>query len=183
MEKIQKHEQNGLRSYKKLYIWSVDISSNAKQLSMNQIMNPERAKSEEELADAIEKWDRDQTELAKVDPGCELPEAFKLPAFKNMLPPRVLEFVETQMDSSLSDNYKEVRKRVYGWALKKRLEHKPLGTSGCVNEMDRALPQYLDAYGQCVPPPPSAPPGAPSYGPATRSLASNGVEVLTMHGA
>ena len=42
-ELVQKHEQNGLRAYKKLYIWSVDISSNAKHVSIGQIMHPDRA--------------------------------------------------------------------------------------------------------------------------------------------
>ncbi len=56
-DKIQKYEDNGMRSYKKLFIWSVDIGEDAKQISMNEIMNPAAAKTDEILADAIEKWD------------------------------------------------------------------------------------------------------------------------------
>ena len=142
LELIRKHEQNGLRSYKKLYIWSVDISSEAKQQSMNKIMNPPPAASEEVLADAIEKWDRDQVELLKVDPSCELPTAFKLPAFKNLFPPAVLNHVQNQMDSTVSDNYLEVRKRVYAWALRKRLQTQSAGSgNGGVNQVD--LPDEL----------------------------------------
>ncbi len=36
---IHKHKYNGLRGYKKLYIWSVDISDTVKQAHMNAIMN------------------------------------------------------------------------------------------------------------------------------------------------
>ena len=59
LEIIQKHEQNGLQAYKKLYIWSVDISSNAKHVSIGKIMRPDSAKSGADLADVIEKWDQD----------------------------------------------------------------------------------------------------------------------------
>ena len=40
VSKIHKYEDNGLRAYKKLYIWSVDISDDAKHESINKIMNP-----------------------------------------------------------------------------------------------------------------------------------------------
>ena len=142
LEIIQKHEQNGLRSYKKLYIWSVDISSNAKHISIGRIMHPDCAKSGAELADVIEKWDQDQSDLLKVDPKCELTEPFRLPAFKKLLPPDVLDHVENQMDSSFSDNYEEVRKRVYGWALKRRLADKDLRVHGSMESFE-GMPLHL----------------------------------------
>jgi len=164
LELIQKHEQNGLRGYKKLYIWSVDISSSAKHVSINQIMNPECARSGPELAEAIEKWDQDQIELLKIDPKCALPDVFRLPAFKKLLPQDVLDHVENQMDSAISDNYQEVRKRVYGWALKRRLNEKSV-SNGPIDEVSGGIPMGL---GQ----PPNHPPeaqwggGMPAWNPA-----------------
>ena len=58
LDMVVKYEHSGLRAYKKLYIWSTDISDDAKQLRMNGFMNPPQAKSDEVLAEAIEKWDR-----------------------------------------------------------------------------------------------------------------------------
>ena len=143
LELIHKHEQNGLRSYKKLFIWSVDISSNAKHVCVSKIMNPDPARSNEELADAIEKWDRDQMNLMKIDPKCVLTDPLKLPAFKKILTPEMLEHVENQMDSSISDNYTEVRKRVYGWALKKRLNSKQDSSGGLDQLSGTQIPDNL----------------------------------------
>jgi len=161
LEVIQKHEQNGLRSYKKLYIWSVDISSNAKHVSIGKIMHPERARSGSELADAIEKWDQDQKNLAKVDPQCVLSGPFRLPAFKKLFPPEVLDHVENQMDSHVSDDYNEVRKRVYGWALKKRLADKQPDNAGDMDAVSGGIPLNL---GSTMQPPTNSVPASQPWG-------------------
>jgi len=161
LEVIQKHEQNGLRSYKKLYIWSVDISSNAKHVSIGKIMHPERARSGSELADAIEKWDQDQKNLAKVDPQCVLSGPFRLPAFKKLFPPEVLDHVDNQMDSHVSDDYNEVRKRVYGWALKKRLADKQPENAGDMDAVSGGIPLNL---GNTMQPPTNSMPAGQAWG-------------------
>ena len=56
---------------------------------MGKIMHPDRVKQGCDLADAIEKWDQDQLNLLKVDPKSELPESFRLSAFKKLLPAEV----------------------------------------------------------------------------------------------
>ena len=148
-ELIRKHEQNGLRSFKKLYTWSVDISSNAKHESMGKIMHPDRVKQGCDLADAIEKWDQDQLNLLKVDPKSELPESFRLSAFKKLLPAEVLDHIENQMETSLSDNYAEVRKRVYNWALKKRLAGRSGESGGDMNTINSdGIPDQLGTQAQ-----------------------------------
>jgi len=136
-ELIKKYDNNGLRAYKKLYIWCLDISAQAKQVNMKHIMNPDRAKSDEELADRIEKWDDDRRELIKIDPQCELKDPFLLTAFKDLLTPKMADYIDNQMDSSVSEDYDEVRKRVYSWALKKRLQHRSNPKkSGGLDHMD-----------------------------------------------
>ena len=44
VEITRKREQNGFRAYKMFYTWGLDVSNTAKQVSMHDIMNPERAK-------------------------------------------------------------------------------------------------------------------------------------------
>jgi len=124
-ELIKKHELNGLRGYKKLYIWSVDISNTVKQDHMTNIMKPPAAKSDGALASAIEKWDQDRADIRKIDGRCVLQDPFLLTAFKSLCTPNVLKFIDEQMDSGAQEDYEEVRKRVYGYALKRRLSEKP----------------------------------------------------------
>jgi len=146
VELIQKHAPNGLRAYKKLWIWSQDISIQAKQAGILSIMNPTRATSDETLADRIENWDREQIELLKVDSSCELRAPFILEAFKHLLPEKVLKHIDEQMDQTVSNDYEKLRQKVYGWALKKRLEqrdkikHKP-GNS--VDHVNTEIPSNL----------------------------------------
>ena len=120
VEKIKKHGDNGLRSYKMLHTWSVDISSAAKQITMAAIMNPKQARNEETLAEAIESWDRDQRELLLIDSSCELKDPFRITAFKSLLPNALLSHLEQNLDPHL-EQYENLRNRVYGWALRKRL--------------------------------------------------------------
>jgi hypothetical protein len=122
----------------------MDISAQAKQKDMMSIMVPTRATSDETLADRIESWDADQIDLLKVDPTCELRPPVTLSAFKNLLPEKVLKHVDEQMDSSLSDNYEKLRQKVYGWALKKRVEAKDAkGKARNVDQVNQDIPNDL----------------------------------------
>jgi hypothetical protein len=141
IEMIQKYEKNGMRAYKKLFTWSVDISSTAKQHNMTGIMNPSAAKSDEDLANHIEKWDQDRRDLLLLDPSCELKEPFVLVAFKQLLTNKMRDYVDNMLDPSISENYEVIRSKVYAWALKRRLEHKNKG--GPMNNMTPGIPQDL----------------------------------------
>ena len=111
---------------------------------MGKITCPDRVKQGSDLADAIEKWDQDQLNLLKVGPKSELPESFRLSAFKKLLPAEVLDHIENQMETSLSDNYVEVRKRVYNWALKKRLAGRSGEPGGDMNAVNSdGIPDQL----------------------------------------
>jgi hypothetical protein len=148
VELIQKHAPNGLRAYKKLWIWSQDISMQARQAGILSIMNPTRAASDETLADRIESWDREQIESLKVDSSCELRAPFILNAFKQLLPEKVLKHIDEQMDQTVSNNYEKLsllRQKVYGWALKKRLEQREKGKSKSndVNNVNPDIPSDL----------------------------------------
>ena len=144
LDVVRKHDQNGVRSYKKLYIWSKDISVQAKHARMERITSPDQCKKEEDLADAIEKWDRDRLELQKCDPACELKDPFVLIAFKKLLPDSVSRHIETQLDSRIADDYVEVRKKVYGYALRCRVSAKTSGRHS-IDHMD--VPDLPDLPG------------------------------------
>ena len=109
---IEKYDRNGLRGYKKLYTWSVDLSPEPKRHHMNLIMNPAQAVNDEVLADAIEKWDQDCTNIRLVDPKCVLHDPFRLTAIKNLLSPKCLEQMDTLLNSSLMEDYTKVRAKV-----------------------------------------------------------------------
>ena len=52
-ELISKYEQNGMRQYKKLYIWTIEISDEIKQSAMSRVMNPKAAANGGVLAEAM----------------------------------------------------------------------------------------------------------------------------------
>ena len=79
---------------------------------MNLIMNPAQAVNDEVLADAIEKWDQDCTNIRLVDPKCVLHDPFRLTAIKNLLSPKCLEQMDTLLNSSLMEDYTKVRAKV-----------------------------------------------------------------------
>ena len=56
------------------------------------------AKKEADLAEAIEKWDRDCQELRLVDSRCELKDPFRLAAFKCILTSNVANMVNNHLD-------------------------------------------------------------------------------------
>ena len=133
---IQKYGKNGLRAYKKLYTWSVDISDEAKQLAMNEIMNPKPAKSDAELASHIEAWDYKCAELLKVDSKCELKDPFRLVAFKSLLTNTMSTYIINQIDPAFTNDYDFIRSKVYAWALRQRFTHKATGGMNAMNIPD-----------------------------------------------
>ena len=133
---IRKHRYNGLRGYKKLYLWSVDIIDVVKQQHMGMIMNPQPAKHDHEQAAVIEKWDQDRSDLMQADPKCELKEPFILTSFLQLLTPTFRDFINKQLDPTLRNDYTVVRSRIYAWALRLRLDHK--GQGGAMDNLDRS---------------------------------------------
>ena len=73
MSKIKRMGENGIRAYKVLRKWSTDISDIAKSDRLQKLMSPERAKRDEDVADAIVTWDIECRELKLLDPECDFP--------------------------------------------------------------------------------------------------------------
>ena len=121
---IQPHKYNGLRGYKKLFIWCVDISDSVKNTYMQRIMRPHAARNDASQAEAIETWDRERAELVLIDPQCELRAPFLLSAFKCLLTPTFSNYVNNHLDPSMREDYDFIRSKIYNWALRLRFEGK-----------------------------------------------------------
>ena len=150
---IQPHKYNGLRGYKKLFIWCVDISDSVKNTYMQRIMRPNPAKNDSSQAEAIETWDRERAELVLIDPQCELKAPFLLSAFKCLLTHTFSNYVNNHLDPSMREDYEFIRAKIYNWALRIRFEGKqdtaaPLATLGDEEEPDCApcIPDNASGY-------------------------------------
>ena len=90
-------------------------------------MNPERAKKDSEQAAAIEHWDQARADLLIVDSQCELKDPFILTAFMQLLTPTFQDYIDKHLEPALRNNYEEIRRRVYAWVLKLKLDSKKEG--------------------------------------------------------
>ena len=83
-------------------------------------MTPSRAKSEDEIADAIESWERAELEIRKLDPsGSDLPDVWKMTALKCLLTGRIKERIELR--AAQFKGYDDLRSEVMKHATQKRL--------------------------------------------------------------
>ena len=72
-------------------------------------MRPTAARSEEDIADAVEAWEREENEVRRLDPGGEeLPDAWRMTALKCILVGRIKEHVE--ITAGRYTQYEEMRK-------------------------------------------------------------------------
>ena len=162
---IQKYEEdgimNGMRAYKKLYIWSIDVSHEVQHENMKYIMYPSAAKNNGLLADAIEKWDQDQKDLRIMDPSAVLVDPWRLVAFKMIFTPDAKKLVDEQLDHSQQKDYDLVRKRVYPWALRNRQTERESKFPSGINNIE---PGATPPEGQEYPPGGYSPEQAQQWG-------------------
>ena len=83
-------------------------------------MRPTAARNEEDIADAVEAWEREENEVRRFDPGGEeLTDAWRT-ALKCILVGRIQEHVE--ITAGRYTKYEEMRKEVMKYAMQRRLE-------------------------------------------------------------
>ena len=87
------------------------------------MMTPKQAKSDEDLADAIEAWEREERELCCGDEKLTLTDPWKITALKAILPQRIKDHVE--MNSSKLSTYQDLREEVMQFAMHRRLQKTP----------------------------------------------------------
>ena len=64
-----------------------------------------------------------------------LQDPFRLIAFRDLLPKGIKDYVDQNMDPSVTDTYEGLRAKVYPWALRKRSEaqKRPIGPANNVD--------------------------------------------------
>ena len=63
---------------------------------MGVLMGPPQANTEEDIADSIEAWEREEAYLINMDPSLQLTGPWRMTALKCLLTPKVKDHVEMQ---------------------------------------------------------------------------------------
>ena len=103
-------EDAGLKAYFEMYAWFMRTTGLRQPERMAALMTPKQAKSEEDLADAIEAWEREERELCYGSEKLTLTDPWTITALKAILPQRTKDHVE--MDSSKLGTYQDLREEV-----------------------------------------------------------------------
>jgi len=122
-------EEKGLVAYKAIHAWFTQTTGLAISHRMQYIMSPPRAKKDEDIAQAVEKWEREVTELERLEPeDGKLTWGMKITALKLIITDKIKEhvdFKETEMRSKGIKSetlYKQMKEEIMRWAVQKRLE-------------------------------------------------------------
>ena len=82
-------------------------------------MKPSPVKSGEDIADAVESWEREELELRKLDPITEeLPDVYRMIALKCLLSGRIQEHVELQSGRLMT--YAALRQEIMTYVVQRR---------------------------------------------------------------
>ena len=98
----------GLMAYFGMYSWFMKTTGLKQSESMAALMTPKQVK-EEDLADAVEAWEREERELCYGDQTLTLTDPWKITALKSLLPQRVKDHVE--MNTSRLGTYRQLMGR------------------------------------------------------------------------
>ena len=82
-------------------------------------MKPQQAKSEEEVADLIEAWEREEEEIKRQDPEVTMTDPWRMTAIKCILTPKLYDHVELRSGSLMS--YEELRREIMTISVHRRL--------------------------------------------------------------
>ena len=108
-----------MKAFFDLYAWFMRTTGLKMSERMGVLARPPPAKAEEDIADSIEAWEREEAELIKMDPSLQLPGPWRMTALKCLLTPKVKDHVE--MQSGKLRTYEELREDVMTYATQKRL--------------------------------------------------------------
>ncbi len=122
-------EDKGLKAYKAVHEWFTQTTGLAVTHRMQYIMSPPKTKRDEDIAQAVEKWEREVVELERLEPeDGRLTWGMKVTALKSIITDRIKEhvdFKETELrGKGLKSEalYKQLKDEIMRWAIQKRLE-------------------------------------------------------------
>ena len=122
----------GAKAYLQVYMWFMETTGLKLSERRSALMTPSRARNEDEIADAIESWEREELEIRKLDPsGSDLPDVWKMTALKCLLTGRIKEHIELR--AAQFKGYDDLRSEVMKYATQKRLEKNRSGNMSIDN--------------------------------------------------
>ena len=131
----ERRKDAGVRSYFELSVWFMSTTGLKLSQRMKWLFTPPQAKSDEEVADLIEAWEREEAEIYRLDPTLELGDPWRMTAITCILTSRLREHVELR--SGQLTTYDELRKEVMAVAVQRRMANK-VASSSDPNRIDIA---------------------------------------------
>ena len=117
---MQGRDDGGARAYIHVYSWFMETTGLNMSEKRSRLMHPSPVKSEAHIADAVEAWERDETELRRMDPsGTDLPDVWRMSALKCMLVGKIKEHVEMKQELR---TYDTLRAEIMKCTVQERLE-------------------------------------------------------------
>ena len=98
----QKNEtkDGGYRAFFEMWAWFMKTTGLKLSERMTALMRPGSAKSEEDIADVVQAWERGESELLRMDENCRLPEPWRMTALKGLLTAKMRDHVEMRANLS-----------------------------------------------------------------------------------
>lgn len=127
-------EGDGLVAYCKVHKWMTEMSMMGIVERTRKLMTPRAAKSDEEIADTIEKWEEEFRYIEKVTKKEPMSEICKVQAIIDMLPDKLRIELEPKCLSGTPD-YDKARRIIMNYATRKRMERNRK-TKGCAMDCD-----------------------------------------------
>jgi hypothetical protein len=116
----------GIQAYSEVYKWFSGITGITVAARIGKIMTPAAPKKDEELADAIDRWQESQRQLQEMDPEYGLMPVFKISALKQLMSVRGKEYfenLESQYVGKASEKqFEEMLRKCKELATRRRLE-------------------------------------------------------------
>ena len=121
MERVTGGEEGlGLEAYGRMVQWYKHTTPMNLQTRISASMKPEAVKKDTELAGAIERWEKEQREIGKLDKQAILPEPMKKNALISMLTGEVKKHIMWWHKDDTP--YSALRGEVMTWAMDRRME-------------------------------------------------------------
>ena len=114
------HGDAGLKEYFEMYAWFMKTTGLRQSERMVALMTPKPAKSDDDLADAIEAWEREERDLCYGNESMKMTDPWAITALKALLPQRIKDHVD--MNSARFESYRDVRNDVMQFAMRRRLQ-------------------------------------------------------------
>ena len=117
--RVKRGNDGGLRSYFELNTWFMSTTGLKLAQRLKWLFTPPQAKTDEEVADLIGAWEREEAEIYRQDATLELTDPWRMTAITCILTQRLNDHVEL-MSGSLT-TYDELRRDVMAVAVQRRM--------------------------------------------------------------